>query len=123
MDFRLGAPEYAALLTIFTGGLVGVNWKWIRRIPPSVRFGDLAEKATDALLSLQLNFHGPREGVRTNSPRSHVLTMIEKLDKLDVPHPAADDLVEWLRWLPQLIAWVKTKNLKVARRCQANPPS
>ena len=43
----LGAPEYAALLTFFTGGLIVINWMWIRRLLPRNRLYDLVQNLED----------------------------------------------------------------------------
>ena len=44
MNLELGAPEYAALITLFTGGIVGINWAWIHnwRLREVRRFRSLA---------------------------------------------------------------------------------
>ena len=46
MSLSLGAPEYAALIFLFTSGFCAVNWSWYQSLRPSRRFSGMYEEIT-----------------------------------------------------------------------------
>ena len=112
-SFNLGPPEYAALVTFFTGALLALNITLIWRQLPHEKFLLIAEEISYVM---QLVVSADEQ----EKPRPHLESKLRELsfnlDKLGVvQHPDILDIVGWYEWLPTLLAMAKTKRLRAAR--------
>ena len=126
MSLSLGVPEYAALLTFFTGALIVVNWAWIHPlIPkrPKNQFYDLADDLETLLdsLSKDVDKLGLANTYPSHNVEARARELIHKLDHLNVPHPPVEQPEVWYDRLPSLIAAARTKQLEKARRASTSP--
>ena len=123
MGVSLGVPEYAALLTVFTGGLIAVNWRFVKSRLPSVRFAQnyrfIARCRDNVGLCIEVEsgaFDEMAPGA-TARLRSSLSELANTLNKFSVPCPSDDtSLIEWFQFLRRLAPLSRTRDLKAARR-------
>ena len=115
---QLGPPEYAAVVTMFSLGLVLLNINWVRQLLASERLGSLSDEVTDIIASMeQDSYYGLAMSTETKRKAS---TLAEKLNRLGVESPAIIPEA-WDHWLPRIGALVDTKKLREARKLRPFP--
>ena len=114
---NLVGSDYAALFTLFTGGLAIINWPWVRRLRRANRFYDLTAEIKAAHSSFMEDDSASWSGGRsdlTGKTRAGILVITHKLEALDVPCPPMD--IDILRmWFPEIQSMAETKRLAAAR--------
>ena len=111
---QLGPPEYAAFITLCTGAMMAINWPWINRLRPSVRFAALVDDLKSALRTF-----GP-----LNDDRFLLDPMVkyereclaEKLAALGIATPDVNDSRAWADLLPKLLLDAQFGRIKKARQ-------
>ena len=122
MDLALGPPEYAALITVFTGAMVAVNYELIQSVRPAVKFGDVNPEIEECLEYITIR-------IDTISPTTvRKLTQLQTTLKpfnLTTPaiQPGDPRCVEsWFYYLLKLEGCARFRDLKGAREL-VPPPS
>lgn len=112
---------YAALAAGGAFLLVRAYWPWLQSLRPVTRFGILAEQMGQLIQKADVERQQDiLEGRPIGSPpfqlEADLRELAYELDKLCVPHPAVESIIDWYQWLPELYALAKTKRLKAARQ-------
>ena len=112
---QAGPPEYAALIVLFTGCLVTLNWSWINRRRLSVRFRELTGEIEQVLCE-------------TLEDRSHTtgriklanrIVLAENLRRLGIETPNPSYGPHWPSYLKKLHVYARLGNIDAARKLWA----
>ena len=108
---QIGPPEYAVLITLFTGALLYVNWSWINALLPSNRLKALYE-------GIRRTMNNNDMFAASSSSSSHEVYAEErvlrhKLEQLRIVMPTDRQQLEV--YLPDLLAYAKLGQIKEAR--------
>jgi len=112
---------YAALAAGGAFLLVRAYWPWLQSLRSTSRFGILAEQIGQLIQGVDVERQQDiLEGKPIGSPpflrEASLRELAYELDKLCVPHPATESIIDWYQWLPELYALARTKQLKAARQ-------
>ena len=113
---QIGPPEYAVFVTLLTIGLVALNWSWINRLRPSVRFRELAGEIELVLLET------PADGIhRTGRTMlENRVLLAKKLNRLKIETPPNPGYgVYWRSYLEKLHLYARLGNIDAARKLWA----
>ena len=113
-EYSFGIPEYAALITFFTGGIVAINIVFLRSLRKKERFYNLHPKILEVIEGY--DFH--KEGEKTpDALYAKGAALAEELRRLKIPfpNPPRNRQRSWWAWLPHLYGFSFTKNLERAR--------
>ena len=129
MGLQLGAPEYAALITMFTGGLAGINWIWIRAKWQAPR-DKLEQLGSLGAQVYEISRTADKDGwdsifVDWGVFDLKLWEMREGVSSIGVRFPLAEpmalplspeDMQRLQRWLRPFVASARARNLKAARK-------
>ena len=115
---------YVFFGTLGIGGLFLLNrsWieGWINRRRPSVQLHALG---TDARVLAQEISHASdmaglsgREVSIGGTMEARIRKICFVLDSIKVAYPQVENVIAWVEWLPRLIAWAETRDVKGARK-------
>ncbi len=115
VPLNIGAPEYALMVVLCTGGLIWVNRRWIQRLNKRGRLRSLSPLLvriykTATIPDVAVEF----QHYVAQLPRL-VTELNYRLQDLGVPM-IRDDEAGWLHWICELNGCAKTKNIKRARQ-------
>ena len=124
--WSLGTPEYVTLLGFFTLLLFAFNWPWIDSKRPSTRLHVLMDDSILLFDNIQHAMDMAAWGGQVKIPvggkiEAQIRSIVHVLRKIKVEHPPLDDAKAWQKWLPRLIFWAETKNVKEARQYRCKP--
>ncbi len=121
---QTGPPEYAALIVVCTGGLVSLNWpyikrfwSWINRLRPSVRFRELADEIETVLLETPEDT-SHRTGRTMLENRVFLARKLNRLKIETPPNPGYGGC--WLSYLEKLHLYARLGNIDAARKLWTN---
>ena len=111
VPFNIGAPEYALAITLFTGGLIGVNWNWIQAKRPKNKMRDLKPLLISTYTAIAVHDVASPRGYRT--PFSYLWQqVVEHCRGLGIPVPQCRKA----EWLTVMIGCAETGNVRRARQ-------
>lgn len=108
----IGMPEYAALVTMLTLGILYLNWVWIKSILPSTKFKEL-EPLLDELDK------GRPEWLHKKDYKNHLALLFEvrrRLTDLKIISPNSKGDKKWDWYLPLILSCSRMGDLKLARK-------
>ena len=115
---QIGPPEYAALITLFTGGLIAINYSWINRLRPSVRLSGLTNEIQEVLIQA----HPPAGGSSVANQavaRVNRAALAKKLKRLGIWTPSVSYNPAWPAYLEELLLHAKLGRIRDARELGA----
>ena len=113
---QIGPPEYAAFITLLTIGLARLNWSWINRLRPSVRFRELAGEIELVLLETpEDRLHQTDRTMFENR-----VILARKLKRLKIETPTNPGYgAYWLSYLEKLHLYARLGKIDAARKLWA----
>ena len=108
---QIGPPEYAAIITLFTGALVIVNLSWINARLPSNRLKALSEEIRCTMNKYDMLTASLSSSSREAYAEEQVLR--HKLEQLKIFMPTYHQQLEV--YLPKLLVFAKLGLIKEAR--------
>ena len=112
-SLSFGAPEYAALIVLFTGGILIIQYSFLRKLFKSNRFYDMYDDITSVMMvfdKMELSSQLPLRGE---------IMLLEvfrhKLIELKIPCPEVTAYNLWPPYIVKLAALAKTKQYKKAK--------